>query len=101
MRFVETPRDCVGVYTHVRDSSYLLIMGRTCGRILDFSFRSRTENYHGIAVEFVSEVVLRCVLHHCSSLTHLKGSWGQMLPESGPKFEHKGRFEFPNFSFAQ
>ncbi len=44
----------------------------------------------------VSGVDFRCVTHHFSSLTRLKGSWGQVRPENGPKPKHKLRFEFPN-----
>ncbi len=29
----------------------------------------------------------RCVLHHASSLTHLKGSWGQLWKKTGPKHQ--------------
>ncbi len=36
-----------------------------------------------MAFELVSWVDFRCVLDHFSSLTRLKGSWGQVWPEIG------------------
>ncbi len=61
------------------------LLGRTYGRILDFSFGGRTENGHGMVLELVSGSDFRCVLHHLASLTRLKGSWGQVWPANGPK----------------
>ncbi len=36
--------------------------------------------------EFVSWADYGCVLHHFSSLTRLKGSWGQVWPKTGQNF---------------
>jgi hypothetical protein len=63
-------------------------LGRTYGRSLDFSFGGRTENGHEMVLELVSGADTRCVLHHFSSLTCLKGSWGQVC---GPKQKLKSR----------
>ncbi len=71
-----------------------LILGGTYGRILDFSFGSRTENGHEMAVEFVSGADFRHVLHHRSSVTCLKGSWGKVWQENGPRLKLKFRFLF-------
>ncbi len=38
-----------------------------------------------MVLELVSGADFRCVLHHLSSLTRLKGSWGQVWPENNPK----------------
>ncbi len=38
-----------------------------------------------MALEFISWADYRCVLQQFSSLTRLKGSWGQVCPESGRK----------------
>ena len=54
-----------------------------------------------MVLELVSGADFRCVLHHFSSLTCLKGSWGQVWPESGPKPKLKFRFQFPNRSLTQ
>ena len=67
-------------------------LGRTYGRILDFSFGGRTENDHEMVLELVSGADFRFVLHHLSSLTCFKGSWGQVWPENGPKPKLKSRF---------
>ncbi len=61
------------------------LLGRTYGRILDFCFGGRIENGHEMVLESVSEADFMCVLHHLSSLTCLKWSWGQVWPENGPK----------------
>jgi hypothetical protein len=61
------------------------MLGRTYGRILDLSFGGRTENGPEIIFECVSGADVGFVLHHSSCLTRLKGSWGQVWPESGPK----------------
>ncbi len=55
------------------------IQVRTYGKILDFSCGDE------FVLELVSGADFRCVLHHISSLTHLKKSWGQVWLESGPK----------------
>jgi hypothetical protein len=55
------------------------ILGRAYGRVLDFSFGSRTENGYDMAFEFVSAADFRYVLHHFSRLTRLKGSLGPSL----------------------
>ncbi len=60
-------------------------LGRTYGMISDFSFGGRTENGHEMVFELVFGVDVRCLLHHFSSLTCLKGSWGQVWPGHGPK----------------
>ncbi len=57
-------------------------LGRTSGRILDFSFGARTENGHEMGLRLVSGADSSCVLHHFSILTCLKGSWGQVWPET-------------------
>ncbi len=59
-----------------------LILGRTYWRILDFSFGGRTENGHEMALELVSGVDFRCIVHHVSSLTRLKRSWGQVCTQN-------------------
>ncbi len=66
--------------------------GGTYGRILDFCFGDRTGNAHVMALQWVSRSSLICVLHHFSSLTRLKRSWGQVWPEHGPKLDVKFRF---------
>ena len=38
-----------------------------------------------MALELVYGANFRRVLHHFSSLTRLKGSWGQLWPKTGPK----------------
>ncbi len=63
-------------------------LGRTYGRILDFSFVGRTANCYETALRLVSGTDFRSLLHHSSSLTRLKGSWGQVWPENGPKTKH-------------
>ncbi len=68
------------------------MLGRTYGRILDFSFGGRTENGHETVLELVSGADFRCVLHHVSSLFGLLGSWGQVWPENGPKPKLKSIF---------
>ncbi len=77
------------------------MLGRTVGRIFDFSFGGRTAHGHEMALELVPGADLRCVLHHFSSLTCLKGSWGQVWPESDPNPKLKSRFQFPNISPGQ
>jgi hypothetical protein len=44
-----------------------------------------------MVLELASGVDLRCLLHYFSSLTCLKGSWGQVRPENGPKPKRKER----------
>ncbi len=46
-------------------------VGRTYGRILDFSFGNQTENGYEMAFELVSGADFRCVLDHLSVLTRL------------------------------
>ena len=65
------------------------------------SFGGRTEHGHEMLLDFVSGADFRCVLHHFSSPTCLTGSWGQVVPESGPKPKLKSRFEFPNIGPTQ
>jgi hypothetical protein len=60
-------------------------LGRTYGRILDFSFGSRTGNGHERAFELVSGVDLRCPSTPCFERDPLKGVVGQVWPENGPK----------------
>ncbi len=50
-----------------------------------FVLRTLPENCHEIALELVSWANLRCVLHLFSSLTCLKGSWGQLWPTNDSK----------------
>jgi hypothetical protein len=38
-----------------------------------------------MGVELVYGANFKCVLHHFSSLTRLKGSWGQLGPKTDPK----------------
>ncbi len=64
---------------------YIYILGRTYGGILDFSFGARTENGHEMVLDLASGADFGYVLNHFSSLTCLKGSWGQVWPEHGPK----------------
>ncbi len=71
------------------------ILGRKYGRVLDFSFGGRTENGHEMVLEMVSGVDFETVLHHLSSLTWLRGSWGQVWQENGPK----PKLKFIYFSF--
>jgi hypothetical protein len=52
------PRWCSEV---IRDKNYL---GRTYGRILDFSFGGRAENRYEMALELVSGADSKCILHH-------------------------------------
>jgi hypothetical protein len=67
--------------------------GRTYGRILYLSLGDRTENGHETAIYLVSGADFRGVLHHLLSLTRLKGSWGQVWAENGPKpIKLKSRF---------
>jgi hypothetical protein len=47
---------------------------------------------HEMVLELVSGAVSICVLHHFSSLTRLKGSWGQVCPENVPKPKLKSIF---------
>jgi hypothetical protein len=68
------------------------VLGRTYGRILDFSFGDRTENENEMVLKLVSGVEFSCVLYHFSSPTCLKGSWGQVWPENGPKPKLKSIF---------
>ena len=58
---------------------------------LDFSFGGRTQNRYEMALELVSGADFRCVLHHLSSLTRLKGSWGQVWSENDPKPKLKSK----------
>ncbi len=60
-------------------------LGRTYGRISDGSFGGRAEKRHEMALCLAPGADCTCVLHHFSSLTRLKGSWGQAWPENGPK----------------
>ncbi len=76
-------------------------LGRTYGRISDFSFGGRTDNGHEMVSALVSGADFRCVLHQFSSLTWLKGSWGQVWPENGPKPKLKARLQFLNISPTQ
>ncbi len=64
------------------------VLGRTYGKILDLCLGGRTENGHEMVLELVPGADFRCVLHNLSSLTCLKGSWGQVWRKSGPE----GRF---------
>ncbi len=61
------------------------VLGKTYWEILDLSFG------HEMVLEFVSGADFRCVLHHLTNLTHLKGSWGQVWPESCPKPANKNQ----------
>ncbi len=65
------------------------VAGRTYGRIVDFSFGGRTENGRGTVLYLVSGAESRCTPHHYSSLTRLKGSWGQVWPDNDPKLKLK------------
>jgi hypothetical protein len=67
-------------------------MGRTYGRILDFSSCGRTENRYAMLFQWVSRVDFRCVLHHFSSLTCLNGSWAKIWSGSDPKPKVKSIF---------
>ncbi len=78
-----------------------LPLGGTQDRISDFSFGGRTDNCHEMVLDLVFGVDFKCVLHHFSSLTSLKASWGQVAPESGPKPKVKFRFLFPNIGPSQ
>ncbi len=49
---------------------------------LEFRLGSRIN--HEMALEFVYGVHFRCDLHHYSSLSRFKGSWGQLWPKTGP-----------------
>ncbi len=67
-------------------------LGRTYGMIFVFSFGGRTENGHKIVFDLVSGADFASVLHHVPSLTCLKGSWGRVWSETGPKPKLKSRF---------
>ncbi len=68
------------------------VLGRTYEGIWDLSVGGRTENGHEMVFALVSGADFRCILHHFSSLTSLKRSWGQVWPENGPKPKLKFRF---------
>jgi hypothetical protein len=60
------------------------ILGRTHGRILDFSFRGRTESRYAMALYSFPGDDFGCDLHHFSKPDPFKGSWGQIWLENGP-----------------
>ncbi len=72
--------------------SYKFTQRRAYGRILDFNFRGRTENSHEMVLELLTRADFKCELHHVSSLTRLKVSWGQVWPENSPKSKVKCGF---------
>ncbi len=49
--------------------------------------------FHEIALELVSRADFRWVLHHVSSRSRLKGSWGPVCPED---FKKKSKTEVYN-----
>ncbi len=63
---------------------YRFILSRSHIRILDFSVDGGKES-HAMALSLFSWADFRRVLHHLSSRTRLKRSWGQVWQESKRK----------------
>jgi hypothetical protein len=72
-----------------KDRPYVLLKQREEALLSTLGYLDRVlarkEYGNETTFDFVSGVDFRYVLHHLSSLTRFKGSWGRVWPESSPK----------------
>ncbi len=83
-RLLTNSQTFVGKYQPDRAAVPILVVSSAA--ILHFTFWLGPGIRHGMAL-YLTYGAACCTLHHFSSLSRFKGSWGQLWPTDGPKLE--------------